>query len=277
MSDNLRYRLKSKPKLSLPKEDTRKSNQTNSSGSIFGIWQEQRRMQVEEDKMARELAETKRKAKELSKTLRTHRYGEIKTDSIKKVELRKDKLTKAVTAKASLAKKWAVEHKKPAMSLGVLAFVLVSFAGYSLFKPNPTATLGDSTTNSALSKNLPVEKLVFSLLFRTGMAEADFDVKRTNPEGSAPAYTYIDSFTENDPKFQVSQQKVPDNFNLEKTANDFQATDIIQIDGDKVYHGFSDKVKIQSLIFVKKDRLLLISSPQKFTDDQWAAYIISLK
>jgi hypothetical protein len=227
--------------------------------------------------MARELAETKRKAKELSKTLRAHRYGEVKTESIKKLEQRKDKLSKSVVASFNSTKKWATGHKKPAIGVILLAFLLVGFVGYSMFKPNKTATLGDSTTNSALSKDLPVEKPVFTLLFRAGKSETDFDVKRTNPEGSAPAYTYLDSFTENDPKFQVSQQKTPDSFNLEKTANDFQATDVIQIDGDKVYHGLSDKTKTQSLLFVKKDRLLLISSPQKFTDDQWAAYIISLQ
>jgi hypothetical protein len=267
MSDDLRYRVKA----------SKKTDSQTSDDSIFGIWAEQNRMQAEEDKMARELAETKRKAKELSKTLRAHRYGEVKTESIKKLEQRKDKLSKSVVASFNSTKKWATGHKKPAIGVILLAFLLVGFVGYSMFKPNKTATLGDSTTNSALSKDLPVEKPVFTLLFRAGKSETDFDVKRTNPEGSAPAYTYLDSFTENDPKFQVSQQKTPDSFNLEKTANDFQATDVIQIDGDKVYHGLSDKTKTQSLLFVKKDRLLLISSPQKFTDDQWAAYIISLQ
>jgi hypothetical protein len=266
MSDDLRHRFRV----------SKKAASTSSEESIFGIWAEQNRMQAEEDKMARELAETKKKAKELSKTLRAHRYGEIKADSIKKVEHHKKKLIESVTSMVSLTKKWAIGHRKPAIGISIVAIMLVSFAGYTIFKPDTTATLGDSTTNTALSKDLPVEKPVFSLLFRPSTAETDFDVKRTNPEGSAPTYTYLDSFTDADLKFQVSQQKVPENFNLEKTANDFQATDIIQIDGDKVYHGLSDKTKTQSLLFVKKDRLLLISSPQKFTDDQWAAYIISL-
>ena len=83
MSDDLRYRSKRR---SGQTQHKRESNTSGSSGSIFGIWEEQRRMQSEEDKMTRELTETKRKAKELSRTLRKHRYGEIKHESLSKFD-----------------------------------------------------------------------------------------------------------------------------------------------------------------------------------------------
>jgi hypothetical protein len=75
----------------------------------------------------------------------------------------------------------------------------------------------------------------------------------------------------------VTQQEVPKKFDLEKTATEFQATDIIQIDDNKIYHGYSEKGGIQSLIFIKNDKLITIRSPEKFTDDQWAGYVISLQ
>jgi hypothetical protein len=278
MSDDLRFRLKSKQKPNEKSGYSKKSADTDSSDSIFGIWAEQNRMQAEEDKMARELAATKKKAKELSKTLRTHRYGEVKQETFNKLTSITGKFKKFFGSLLSIFIVWSKNHRKPALGMGALFIIATVIVGYYQLKPTATtATLGDSTSSSNSTSELPEEKLSFTILFPSNSREADFDVKRTNPEGSATAYTYLDSFTEADPKFQISQQKIPDNFNLEKTANDFQATDIIQIDGDKVYHGFSEKVKVQSLIFVKKDRLVLISSPQKFTDDQWANYILSLK
>jgi len=267
MSDDLRHRFRV----------SKKSEQQPSTDSIFGIWAEQNRIQAEEEKMTLELAETKKKAKELSKTLRAHRYGEVKAESLKKLGQYKSKFTKSLPSKTKTTKKWVLNHKRSSAGVGVLAVILVIFVGFTTFKSSNTATLGDSTIDTAISKDLPVEKPVFSMLFPGGKSETDFDVKRTNPEGSAPSYTYLDTLAESDIKFQVTQQKIPDNFSLEKTASDFQATDIIQIDDNQIYHGLSDKTKVQSLILVKKERLVLISSPQKFTDDQWAGYILSLQ
>lgn len=275
MSEDLRFRFKQKPKSTQNKREPKKTE--TSSGSIFGIWDEQRRMQAEEDKIARELAETKKKAKELSRTLRKHRYGEVKQESLKKIKSIRTNTSSKLKNSFYSSKNWSKSHKKPVAGIGVFLILIISFLTFNRFSSSPSDTLGDSTSNSNSTLEIPSEKPSFSILFPTGSSETDFEVKRTNPEGSASTYTYIDSLADSDTKFQITQQEVPDNFNLEKTATDFQATNIIQIDDDRVYHGFSEKTKVQSLIFVKKDRLVLISSPQKFTDDQWAGYIISLQ
>lgn len=92
MSEDLRGRFKYKPKKHQPEDASNKST----DDSIFGIWEDQRRMQAEEDKMAKELAETKKKAKELSKTLRKHRYGESREDYLQKIKQSAAKVNKLI-------------------------------------------------------------------------------------------------------------------------------------------------------------------------------------
>ena len=275
MGDDLRYRLKSKSKQS--KESNRGLGK---SESIFGIWEEQRRMQSEEDKMARELAETKHKARELSKTLRKHRYGEIKHKSLSKSKF--DSAPKFFISFhnkiSSKIKKSVKSHKKLATGLASVAVVLfVGIISYSLVNPNPTATLGDSNVSLPITDQLPREKPSFPILYPSNKSSEDFDVVRISPDGADVSYTFLDRFTDDGQIFKVTQQEVPDNFNLEKVSTDFQATNVIQVDENKIYHGYSEKGGVQSLIFIKNKKLVTVRSPEKFTDDQWAAYYISLE
>lgn len=272
MSEDLRQRFKSSKK-------SGKSTPLD-SGSIFGIWAEQNRMQAEEEKMARELAETKKKAKELSKTLRKHRYGEVKEESLQKIKHYKSSVIKHAAKTSKAIKKRALLKKKLSIGITFFAVGIIGYLAFAQFNPNTSATLGESKDNPNPLVNpdlLPVEKPKFSILVPAGATQEDLDIKRTNPPESATSYTFIDSLEGSEVLFQVTQQEVPANFNLQKTATDFQATNIIQIDDNKIYHGFSDKAKIQSLIFVKNRKLVLISSPQKLSDDQWVGYITGLR
>jgi hypothetical protein len=254
------------------KTTTDKKPQEVSKPDLFSIWDDQRKMDAEEKKMAQELAETKRKARELQKTLRKHQFGEakIKLGTKSKVVATKSK------SHFTKTKSWIVSNKKKTSILAL--FLLVPIVMFTVFSGNnetPTDTLGESVNIS--SQDLPREKPDFELLYPAGSDEGTLEVVRNSPQGSDPSYVYVDSFTDADEKFQVSQQREPDNFDLEKTSKDFQATNIIQIDDSKVYHGYSEKAGIQSLMFVKDGKLVLISSPKKFPDDQWANYIISMK
>ena len=99
---------------------------------------------------------------------------------------------------------------------------------------------------------------------------------RISPPEAAPSYTYLDQMMDSDSIFRVTQQEIPADFDLSKAAVDLQATSIIQIDDMQVYHGYSEKGGIQSLLFIKNEKLVFIRSPQKFIDDIWASYILSL-
>jgi hypothetical protein len=281
MSDDIRNRFKpskstegqkKSAKISWKSDNLTKNNKPfeSSKPDLFSIWDDQKRMDAEEKKMAQELAETKRKAKELQKTLRKHQFGEakIKLGSKSKVVANKSK------SHFTKTKSWILSNKKKSSALAFLILVPVMLFTLSS-NNNQTDTLGDSVNVS--SQELPKEKPNFDLLYPNGASDGSYEVVRNSPEGSDPSYVYVDSFSVADEKFQISQQEVPDNFDLEKVANDFQATNIIQIDDSKVYHGYSEKAAVQSLIFVKDGKLVLISSPKKFPDDQWANYIISMK
>ena len=268
MGDDLRGRHSSQKRV----------DHSSKSDSIFGIWNDQRRMQAEEDKIALELAETKKKARELSRTLRKHRYGEVKQESLSKLNsalsLLRLKSHKVIKATRS----WMSSHKMLATGLASVAVVLfVGSISYSLVKPDPKATLGDSTSSLSIVDELPREKPKFPILYPSTKSPDDFDVVRISPDGADVSYTYLDQITSDGVVFKITQQEVPEGFDLEKTATDFQATNIIQIDEGKVYHGYSEKGGVQSLIFTKNDKLITIRSPQKLTDDQWAGYIISLQ
>lgn len=268
MNNDLRGRFRSKSGKKSPVHTDKAK--TDKSDSIFSIWEDQRRMQAEEDKMARELKEAKKKAKELQKTLRKHKFGESKTalnDKTKTVAKKGRKHLKKI-------KSWIKTNKKKSAGTFVLLVAVVVVLNIATKKDNQVDTLGDSTDFT--SQVLPREKPDFQLLYPAGSNEEDFEVVRNNPQSSAPSYVYVDSFPEETVNFQVSQQEVPDNFDLDKVSRDFQATNVIQIDDSKVYHGFSEKAKIQSLMFVKDGKLVLIASPKQYPDEQWAAYIISL-
>lgn len=268
MDDDLRSRLKSKD--------------IGSSGSgLFSIWDEQRRMQAEEDRINLELAQAKNKARELKKTLRKRKYdetGEIIRPFIpSSITILNKNIKKVYEATLSFIAKG---RKTVKLSL-VAVLILVGIVGYKQFNSSTSDTLGDSMTISSSAPasgiELPREDPVFSILYPVGRSPADYDVVRISPEGADASYTYLDRFTDDGTVFKVTQQGVPDNFDLAKTATDFQATSIIQLDEYVVYHGYSEKGRTQSLLFIKNEKLVTIRSPQKFTDDQWAAYIISLK
>ncbi len=278
MSDDIRNRFnppKTRNKSGKPSKASRPSGQLSKASKkpnsdLFSIWDDQRRMDAEEKKMARELAETKKKAKELQKTLRKHKFGEskiaLKDNSKATIKMTKDYVNRVKT--------WIGSRKKKV--LGATTLIVGVFVLLAVFidKPNKTDTLGDSMQVS--SQELPREKPEFQLLYPAGSKEDEFEVVRISPDGSAPSYTYVDRLAGDTTVFQVTQQLIPRNFDLEKTARDFQATNVIQIDETKVYHGYSERGSTQSLMFQKNGNLISIRSPQKLTDDQWAGYIISL-
>lgn len=220
----------------------------------------------------------------------------------KKVDKIKSKLTKlkikvptkskskkqTKTPKKSTSKLQSIFRKKPARFGLALALIIVGTVFIkSVFNKDSTGQLGAKTdtitqpSSGNIDADIPqVDSTDFPLVWPNGKSEKDFKVVRVSPFGNDTVYAYIDSLNGQDIK--VSQQKLPDSFKkeqdvkLKELADSFQATNVIQIDEQKIYHGFSEKIKTQSLIFIKNGLLIFISSPQQNSDEIWAGYITSL-
>ena len=172
-------------------------------------------------------------------------------------------------------------YKRALMAGGALLVVVLFISGITKNPSNQTTETLRAVAQEQVK--LPVVdedvSLEFPILYPSN--SANIQVVQVNPKGSATAYTYIDKVL--DTEIRVTQQKVPESFNIERSqklkelADSFQASSIIQIDGENIYHGYSEKGRTQSLVFVKKDLLILIASPLKLNDDVWVGYITALK
>lgn len=182
------------------------------------------------------------------------------------------------------------KHKRVAATVGTLSLVVIVLF-FSRNKSEPkyiTDTLGASSISSNQVANteedikiVEKEETDFTLLFPDGKNQDALEVALISPPSNDPVYAYIDDL--GGQKIQISQQRLPESFNKERDtklqalAKDFQATNVISVDESNLYHGYSEKTKVQSVIFIKNNTLVFISSPQKQSDDVWVAYYLSLK
>ena len=97
---------------------------------------------------------------------------------------------------------------------------------------------------------------------------------RVSPPGSAAAYGYSDIL--GSVHIVVSEQQIPDNFNLANVAKQFGASQLVTAsDGTAVYCGGSST--ISEAITAKKGLLILLRSSGAVTNQQWLSYIASLQ
>lgn len=101
---------------------------------------------------------------------------------------------------------------------------------------------------------------------------------RLSPPGSTSFYVYTDTL-EGVP-IRVSEQTLPDtlksNDMVAELAKNYNANRSITVDEVTVYIGTSAK-QTQSIIFVKRSLLILITSNDILNDHQWSSYISSLQ
>jgi hypothetical protein len=198
--------------------------------------------------------------------------------------------------KKNLSRVFIVISKQKKRAFVVVFSVLTLVAAANLIFSKPSAQRperGDET--DALGVSVSSEKVEnsqtgpdivttteFELLFSSGKSQESFEIALVSPPQNEPVYAYVDTI--DGIELRISQQRVPEAFagdqatKLEEVAKDFQATDIIQIDDMKVYHGFTERFGgTQSLVFIKKDVMVFISSAQKQSDDVWAGYVLGLE
>lgn len=103
---------------------------------------------------------------------------------------------------------------------------------------------------------------------------------RVSPPGRAPVYAYIDYVGK--VQINVSEQPLPASFqsdpasNVAQLAQNFNAGDKFQAAGTTIYVATADD-GAQSVITNLNKLLILISSSNELTNNQWAAYITSLR
>jgi hypothetical protein len=247
------------------------------SPDIGDVWKELQNINKREEKAFDQKVE---KVKTRLKKLK------IKTPS--KTIVTSAKKTPKNPKKSTVKIKKQFQKKQVRLTVGLSAVIIGLLVVKSIGHDDKTDQLGakidiktQQSSGDIATDISNVETTEFSLLWPNGKSEKDFKIVRVSPAGNEPVYTYIDSLNNQDIK--ISQQEVPDSFKTERDiklkelADSFQATNVIQIDDNKIYHGFSEKVKTQSLIFIKKDLLIFIASPQQNSDEVWAGYITGLK
>jgi hypothetical protein len=191
------------------------------------------------------------------------------------------------------ARKLATAHPKSFASAGsLLALVAVASLLWPSHTGDKSATNTDKTDVVKQSASKDITKVAgesitsltpeYSLQLPAGKTpESLGGIQKANPEGSAPAYKYKDIV--DGVGILVTEQQIPDSMKsdvaggVKKIADSFQVSNIIVVDGITAYTGLSDKTKVQSLITTKGPLLVLIAAASSLTDDQWAAYITSLK
>lgn len=129
---------------------------------------------------------------------------------------------------------------------------------------------------------LPQEKPSISLLFPNGDNKRYSQVlRRVSPDGTPAVYVFVD--TVGGVRTLVSQQELPDAFKedlderIKKMATDFQATSVIVVDGETIYHGVSERDGVQSIIFAKDGNLFLVKADTRLSDAQLSGYYVSLQ
>ena len=167
------------------------------------------------------------------------------------------------------------KHRKFVIVIAcVLAIGLVTLIVYRL-------SVNKTNDNQKLTSiDTSIKDTNFPTVLPAGKTVDDFGGwKRVSPAGSELVVAYADKI--DTVAIRVSQQPLPDKFladtqkGIANLAQDFGATEKITISGNQIYIGTSSNGP-QSVIFTKKNLLVLIKSDSKVSDDSWAKYINSL-
>ncbi len=261
---------------------------------ILEVWAEQKRIRRENARLARQYKQTKDQAKALKKKLREQEVGDeaLVMNHVSKLTEQLAKQPQVMRLRSIvLGRIWPIftrvwpKRFRPVYGLALGGILLVGLLGVRMFSgPGQPAQSSEQTSTNqtnAVAGATTDEKPTFSLLFPSPKLAGDYQVSKISPEGNDAAFTYLDELE--GAQLRVSQQQLPAAFTdnpagkLEEVAKNFQATNVIQIDDTKVYHGFSEKTGVQSLVFIKNNLLIFIGSSSKLSDDTWAGYILSLK
>lgn len=265
-----------------------------SETDISEIWEKHESDRLERIALQNEYRKTKAQAKKLKKEFLEYDERE---SLFQKYTKYKKKITEAITPSIKTAsvklKDLKLKRKVPVfVVLIILLAVLYSITSVNKNKHSDTSLLGanseevDTTAlngNVKTSDSLPeVKDFEFDLVTPKGSSLEDIKVFKISPPGNDTVYSYNDELS--GAILQLSQQQLPEDFlnnrvsRLQEVATSFQALSVIELDGNKIYHGYSEENSgVQSLIFLKNNLLVFIKSSEKLSDEMWVNYISGLK
>lgn len=171
------------------------------------------------------------------------------------------------------------------MAAGFIAIAVIGGVWAVARSDDKPAVMSDNAAVAGASQSnpdLPIEKPTFAILYPSGQKkEYEPTVRRISPADRAAVYTFVDSVK--GIRVVVSQQIIPDNFkpdiaaSIEKMARDFQATNVIEVDGAPVYYGWSERDGVQSIILEREGLLMLIRADSQLDSVDIESYIVSLR
>ena len=161
-------------------------------------------------------------------------------------------------------------HKKITVLVGV-TLVAIALIVFVVIGSQPAA-------NESAQTSL-VEDTGFQTILPAGRSISSLGGwERISPLNTAPVYAFADTI--DDVPVSVSQQPLPFSGAIDEQvaqlASAYNATNVLQAEDIKVYIGTSAKGP-QSVIFTKKDLLVLIKSQAKIENESWKRYISSLQ
>ena len=173
--------------------------------------------------------------------------------------------------------------KKRAVQLGAVVLVIMIFAAsFSLYPDsNPKKAEKDTSKSEVASQSIKRETPKFGTLLPEGKKIEDLGGwARVSPPKAAPTFAFLDKI--DGVAIRVSQQELPKDLQtstyakVEEVAKQFAANERISVGDSTAYVGTSIKGP-QSVVFVKDNLLVLISSDAKITSAHWGEYIGSLR
>jgi hypothetical protein len=256
---------------------------------IGDVWAHQKRLRlkdaIEADDKKRARKQRRRSFFGAGRNTATDRRKNERADGVKTVEIKLQVPRISLTEISRAFKKAKLPNlskRQKIISGGAVALVVVAVAilglsggagrGNVSTSPEAGGVLGTGQGNSEPG---------YQTLLPTGKSIEDLGGwGRVSPPGKDPVFAYIDNL--GGVRINVSQQPLPDNFKkdtfgeIEKLAESFSAKEKVTVGDITAFVGTSAQGP-QSVILAKNNLLVLIKSEAKLTDEQWMAYIGSLR
>lgn len=193
----------------------------------------------------------------------------------------------SASSKSALAKLHKTSRKIPISRtrlIQLIAVVVIFTGGYALAHRTQSSSEKPGTTSNIGSDQQPVGGT--SPTYKTVLPEGkNIDQlggwSRVSPPTSNPVFAYVDTLER--VEISVSQQPMPDTFSnnpdedVKDLALGFNAKERVVADDATVYFVGTSTKGPQSIIFTKKNTLILIKSPIQIKNEAWSTYIGNLQ
>jgi hypothetical protein len=177
-----------------------------------------------------------------------------------------------------IKKKLLKASRKKLAASAVFAIAVISFGGYQAYLLQRTKS---GHTAGAVSNSSSLKEPNYPTILPAGKKIEDYGGwTRVSPPDRNPVFAYADNI-DNKP-INVSEQPLPEDFKndtaqkVDELAVGYHAIEKVTV-GDTVVHIGTSAKGPQSVIFSKKNLLILIKSSVRLDSNEWAKYVNSLQ